>query len=188
MRDKLPAGPGWVYEIKHDGYRVQVHRRDDRMRLFTRTGIDWTDRFPLIAAAAGRFEAKSAIVDCEAVYCDEGGRSDFDVLHSRGREREVCAYAFDLLELDGVDLRARPLEERRAALAKLMRPIKAGILFSEHLTGDPETIFRHACELGLEGIVAKRLGSKYKSGRTDNWIKVKNPNAPAFLRVIEGTF
>ena len=87
-----------------------------------------------------------------------------------------------------MDFRVRPIEERRAALGKLLRPIKAGILFSEHLLGDPETIFRHACDLGLEGIVAKRLGSKYKSGRTDNWIKVKNPNAPAFLRVMEGTF
>ena len=188
VHDKLPAGPGWVYEIKHDGYRLQAHRRAECVRLFTRTGIDWTDRFPLIAAAAGGLKARSAILDCEAVYCDEGGRSDFDVLHGRSREREVCVYTFDLLELDGADLRARPIEERRAALAKVLRPIKAGILFSEHLTGDPETIFRHACDLGLEGIVAKRLGSKYKSGRTDSWIKVKNPNVPAFLRVMESTF
>ena len=188
VRDKLPAGPGWVYEVKHDGYRLQVHLREKRVRLFTRTGIDWTERFPRILDAVSGLSITSAIFDCEAVICDPDGVADFDALHSRARDDEVCAYAFDLLQLDGKDLRGRPLVERKRKLARTLRRACSGLVLSEHLTGDPETIFRHACDLGLEGIVAKRLGSKYKSGRTENWIKVKNPNVPAFLRVIEGTF
>ena len=188
VSDAVPCSPSWVYEIKHDGYRLQAHLREKRVRLFTRTGIDWTDRFPRIVDAVAGLSITSAIFDCEAIIADEDGRSDFDALHSRAREDEVCAYAFDLLQLDGEDLRGRPLVERKRQLARTLRRPRDGIVLSEDLTGDGERIFTHACKLGLEGIVAKRLDSPYRSGRAKCWIKVKNRNAPAFLRVMEGTF
>lgn len=185
VREAVPVAPGWVYEVKHDGYRLQIHKRADRVRLYTRTGADWTDRYPAIVASAVRLKASRFIIDAECVFCDQHGLSHFDVLHSRVRDEECCAYVFDLMELDGQDLRRRPWEERRKHLAKLIGKGRGALLFSEHLTGDGNEIFRHVCALGLEGIVAKRIASPYRSGRSPDWIKVKNKNAPAFRRVME---
>jgi len=151
---KPPAGPQWIHEIKHDGYRLIVCRRGDRVRLFTRRGYDWTDRYPLIANAAAAL-ACDATIDGEAVVCDGSGVADFERLHSREHDRQAFLWAFDLLELDGEDLRSSPLLERKAALRRLLRRAKAGIHFVDHLEGDGAEVFAHACELGLEGIVSK---------------------------------
>jgi bifunctional non-homologous end joining protein LigD len=185
---KPPAGPGWVHEIKHDGYRLQIHKRDGRVRLFTRTGVDWTERYPWIVEDVARLKPKALIIDAEAVCAGKDGVTDFDALHTRCREREVFAYAFDLLQLDGDDMRQQPLADRKAALAKLLAKAKPGIRHTEHIDGDGEMIFAHACKMKLEGIISKRLDSRYRSGRAKTWIKVKNKLAPAYLRVKDGTF
>jgi bifunctional non-homologous end joining protein LigD len=181
---KPPVGPQWIHEIKHDGYRLIVRKQGDRVRLFTRRGYDWTDRYPLIAKAAAALPAGSAVLDGEAVYCDEAGVADFEKLHSRARDERVILYAFDLLELDGVDYRPLLLETRKAALAKLLKPKPhaGGIHLVEHLAGDGAIIFAHACKLGFEGIVSKQREHPYRSGPTKAWLKVKNPTAPGVLR------
>jgi ATP-dependent DNA ligase len=117
---KPPEGPQWIHEIKHDGYRLIVRKQADRARLFTRRGYDWTDRYPLIRQALTALGAASAVIDGEAVCCDDAGLAVFEKLHSRAHDDQVFLYAFDLLELDGEDWRPRPLEERKAKLAKLL--------------------------------------------------------------------
>jgi bifunctional non-homologous end joining protein LigD len=185
----VPDGPHWAYEIKHDGFRFIARRDGDRVRVFSRHGRDWTDRVPLIAEALLALPVSSATVDGEGVVCDDRGLSDFDRLRSavgRRGSREAFLYAFDLLELDGHDLRREPWTVRRETLASLLRKAGDGIRLSEHLDGtDGATIFRHACAHGLEGIIAKRRDRPYRSGRCADWIKVKNPAAPAATRVME---
>ena len=131
---------------------------------------------------------KQAIIDAECCCADEDGLTDFDALHSRVNDEAAFAYAFDLLLLDGADIRRAPLTERKARLAKLLRKAKPGIRLSEHIEADGAVVFDHACKLRLEGIVSKRADAPYRSGRGRTWIKVKNKKAPAFLRVQEGTF
>jgi bifunctional non-homologous end joining protein LigD len=179
---KPPVGPEWVHEIKHDGYRLIARKRDDRVRLFTRRGYDWTQRYPRIASAVASLRTASAVVDGEAVFCDGTGVADFERLHSRAYDDQVFLYAFDLLELDGEDWRPRPLAERKAKLSKLIAKAPPGIRYGEHLEGDGATIFAHACKLGLEGIVSKHREHPYRSGRSKAWLKVKNPAAPGVLR------
>ena len=188
VAERPPSGPGWVHEIKHDGYRLQIHIRDGRVRLFTRTGVDWTDRYPWIVEDAARLPVRHAIIDAECCCADDDGITDFDALHSRVNDDTAFAYAFDLLLLDGDDIRRSPLRERRERLGRLLREAKPGIRLSEHIEADGATVFAHACKLGLEGIVSKRVDAPYRSGRARTWIKVKNQNAPAFLRVQEGAF
>jgi bifunctional non-homologous end joining protein LigD len=184
--DKPPVGPDWIHEIKHDGYRLIVRKKEDRVRLFTRRGYDWTDRYPLIRAAVEALRPSALVLDGEAVCCDPDGTANFEKLHSRAHNDRVFLYAFDLLEVGGVDLRVEPLEERRGRLQYLLRNVtKAGVQLNEHIDGDGQTIFRHACKLGFEGIVSKHRGHPYRSGPSKSWIKVKNPNAPAVLRFQE---
>ena len=152
---EVPGGPLWVHEIKHDGFRFICRLDGDRVRVFSRNGRDWTERVPLIAEALLALPVSSATVDGEGVVCDERGLSDFDRLRStvgRRGSREAFLYAFDLLELDGQDLRARPWDDRRVALVRLLRKSRGGLRLSEHLDGgDGATIFEQACHLGLEG-------------------------------------
>jgi ATP-dependent DNA ligase len=184
--EKPPAGAGWLHEIKHDGFRMLVRRDAAGVRLFTRNGHDWTGRFPLIARAALSLRTASCLIDGEAVACGEDGLPVFDQLRHRRDDRRVFLYAFDLIELDGDDLRREPIERRKAALAKLLRHAKAGLLLNEHIEyDDGEMVFHHACKLGLEGTVSKRLGSPYRSGRSRHWIKSKNPQHPAVKREAE---
>src|SRR5215472_3902269 len=174
--EQPPAGAGWLHEIKHDGFRMLVRRNGAGVRLFTRNGHDWTGRYPAIAAAAAKLSCRSCLIDGEAVACDDNGVPIFDRL----RYRRVFLYAFDLIELDGEDLRREPIERRKAALAKLLRHAKSGLLLNEHIEyDDGEMVFHHACAMGLEGIVSKRLGSPYRSGRSRHWVKSKNPKHPA---------
>jgi len=111
--DKPPVGPEWIHEIKHDGYRLIVRKKDDRVRLFTRRGYDWTDRFPLIRDAVAALRQRALVLDGEAVVCDDDGTANFAKLHSQDHNDRAFLFAFDLLELGGVDVRPLPLEERR---------------------------------------------------------------------------
>ena len=188
VAERPPWTPGWVHEIKHDGYRLQIHLRDRRVQLFTRTGVDWTKRYPWIVQDVARLPVRNAILDAECCCADNQGVTDFDALHSRLNDHNAFAYAFDLLQLDDVDLRRVPLIQRRKQLARMLRRSKPGIRLSEHIEADSAMVFAHACKLGLEGIVSKRLDGLYQSGRARTWIKVKNKRAPAFLRVQEGAF
>jgi bifunctional non-homologous end joining protein LigD len=183
--DKPPAGAEWLHEIKHDGFRMLVRRDGAGVRLFTRNGHDWTGRFPLITRAALALRATSCLIDGEAVACDDDGLPVFDQLRYRRDDRRVFLYAFDLIELNGEDLRREPIERRKAALAKLLRHAKTGLLLNEHIDEPGDIVFRHACKLGLEGIVSKRLGSPYRSGRSPDWLKMKNPDAPAVTHEAE---
>src|SRR5262245_29711395 len=180
--DYPPSGPGWIHEIKHDGYRMMVRRDASGVRLLTRNGKDWTGRFPAIVEAAAGLKARSCLIDGEAVCCDENGLAVFALLRNRERPAEILLYAFDLLELDGQDLRRELLETRKATLASLLRRCGPGLRLVEHLEHGGDVVYRHACKLGLEGIVSKRLGSPYVSGRTRHWLKFKNPAAPAAKR------
>lgn len=182
-----PKGPEWVHEIKHDGYRMMARRNGEKVWLFTRRGSNWTGRYPRIMAAMEQIKATSALIDGEAVWCDKDGIASFDKLHSRSRDAEVILIAFDLLELDGQDLRELPLAERKAKLQKLIARSQA-LRYSEHLAGDGQQIYEHACKLGLEGIVSKRLDFPYMSGRSKSWLKTRNPQSLAMLRYEEGTF
>jgi bifunctional non-homologous end joining protein LigD len=175
---KPPAGADWVHEIKHDGYRLQVRREGNTVRLFTRNGYDWSARYPAIAVTAARLRAKSFTLDGEAVVCGADGVAVFDALHRHGTVTEAMMYAFDLLEHDGEDLRLLPLVERKKRLAHLVGRRSIGIVLSVHTADDGASIFRAACKFGLEGIVSKRLSAPYRSGPSRDWLKVKNPDGP----------
>jgi ATP-dependent DNA ligase len=159
-----------VHEIKHDGYRIMARRIEDRVKLYTRRGFNWADRYPQIVDSLRALRVRSVMMDGEAVWCGRDGRSDFDRLHSRSHDGAVILFAFDLIELNGEDLRPAPLGERKGKLEKLLAR-SGGIRFSEHLDGDGAIIFAHACKLGLEGIVSKRRDLPYRSGRCRAWIK-----------------
>jgi bifunctional non-homologous end joining protein LigD len=183
---KVPAGPDWIHEIKHDGYHLIVQRDGARVRLFTRNGYDWSDRYPLIVEAALRNRISSFVIDGEAVLLGVDGISDFDGLHSRKHDDEVMLYAFNILALDGEDLRKLPLHLRKTNLARLLARRPEGIFVSDFEQGEigPD-LFRQACKFGLEGLVSKRRESTYRAGRSPHWIKVKNRSHPALDRVKE---
>jgi ATP-dependent DNA ligase len=182
--DRPPSGPEWVHEIKHDGYRLMARREPIAVgiRLLTRNGHDWASRYPLIVEAVTALKARSCLIDGEAVACDGNGVAEFERLRRKREGRHVFLYAFDLLELDGDDVRGEPFEVRKATLASLLRGCQPGLRLNEHLAHPGDAVFRHACKMGLEGIVSKRLGSRYRSGRTKDWLKFKNPDAPAVKR------
>jgi bifunctional non-homologous end joining protein LigD len=181
---QVPAGPDWIHEIKHDGYRLIVQREGKRVRLFTRNGNEWTERYPLIVEAALRNRASSFVIDGEAVLLGVDGVSDFNGLHSRRHDDEVQLYAFDILALEGEDLMKLPLHLRKSNLARLLARRPEGIFVSDFERGEigPD-LFRHACKFGLEGMVSKRRDSPYRAGRSPHWIKVKNRNHPALKRM-----
>ena len=181
-----PTGPGWLHEIKHDGYRLMARLETGRVRLFTRRGHEWSDRFPRISETLASLRARSATIDGEAVVlCPKTGLSLFDDLHSGRRDRDVILYAFDLIELNGDDLRHEPLAVRKATLTSLLTKARHGIRINEHIEADGPTVFAHACKTGLEGIVSKRKDSTYRSGRSRDWLKSKNPASAAVKREAE---
>jgi bifunctional non-homologous end joining protein LigD len=132
-----------------------------------------------------KLKVRSCLIDGEAVCCNEHGVPSFDKLRHRGNDPDVVLIAFDLLELDGNDLRREPLEVRTQTLASLLRSSLPGVQFNAHLMHPGDIVFEHACKMGLEGIVSKRLGSSYRSGRSPDWLKMKNPEAPAVRREAE---
>ena len=181
--DKPPSGSNWIHEIKHDGYRLMARRDPVGIRLLTRNGNDWSTRFPLVVEAVNHLKVRSCLIDGEVVCCDERGLATFSTLRRRRNEPDAFLYAFDLLELDGLDMRREPIETRKATLASLLRKGKPGVRLNEHIAHpNGAAVFQHACKLGAEGIVSKRLGSRYRSGRSPDWLKFKNPAAPAVKR------
>jgi len=178
---KPPSGADWVHEIKHDGYRMMVRREGPTVRLYSRNGYDWTARLTAIAAAAERIKARSFTIDGEAVVLGPDGLSRFDALRRLEAAHSAILYAFEI-EHEGEDLRDRPFLERKAALARLLRDTEAGILLNEHVAGDGPTVFEHACRLGAEGIVSKKVDGTYRSGACPVWIKVRNPASVAVQR------
>jgi bifunctional non-homologous end joining protein LigD len=184
----VPTGAQWAYEIKHDGFRFICRRDGERVRVFSRRGHEWTNRVPLIAEALAALPVKSVTVDGEGVACGADGVTDFEHMRAavgRKRSREAFLSAFDVLEINGTDLRRNAWDERRKVLAQLLLGAGDGIRLSGHIDGDGALAFEHACRMGLEGIVAKRRDRPYRSGRTADWIKVKNPDAPAASRIME---
>ena len=184
---RAPTGPEWVHEIKWDGYRVSAYIDNGQVTIRTRRGHDWTDRFPAIARALGELPIHSAVIDGEAVVTNEQGLSDFGALQAalgvkgRASPDQAVLYAFDLLFLDGHDLRPWKLEGRRDALELIMDFNSRTVLLSEEIEGDGPTIFKHACDHGLEGIVSKRRDAPYRSGRRDEWRKTKCVQSDTFV-------
>jgi bifunctional non-homologous end joining protein LigD len=183
--ERPPAGPNWIHEIKHDGFRIMARRDGAGVRLFTRHGHDFTARFPLAAAALAALPARSFLIDGEAIVTNDKGLAVFELIRRARNGSAAVLCAFDLIELDGEDLRRAPIEHRKHKLARLVRTQHPGIVVNEHYDGEGDIVFKYACKLGCEGIVSKRLGSSYRSGRVDHWIKVKNPQAPGVRREAE---
>ena len=180
-----PSGTLWLHEIKHDGFRVIARKDGNRVRLYSRPGNDLTHRFPLIVETLARLRSRSCIIDGEAVACDKKGMPSFDRIRYRHHDASVFLYAFDLIELSGDDLRRETLDTRKATLASVLRRAAPGLRLNEHIEADGPTVFAHACKMGLEGIVSKRKDSPYRSGRSPDWLKGKNPACEAVRREAE---
>jgi bifunctional non-homologous end joining protein LigD len=158
--------------------------RDARsVRLLTRRGYDWTQRFRLIVNAVSALPCRSCLIDGESVVCDDQGIPNFKLLIRKRLYASAQLYAFDLLELDGEDLRGEPIEKRKIALTQLIGKDRAGLLISHPIDAPADVAFQHICGLGLEGIVSKKFGSRYESGRSSLWLKTLNPNASALQRL-----
>jgi bifunctional non-homologous end joining protein LigD len=168
---KVPSGERWIHEIKFDGYRVQVHLANESVKVFTRRGHDWTNPFKKIANDAWHIPAGSAIIDGEVVVPAADGTTDFSVLQNKLKSKSttIVMVAFDLLYLNGYDLRKLPLRARKTLLKKLIG--KTAVQFSESFDLDGAEMFKHACSVGLEGIVSKVVDSRYNSGRGNDWVK-----------------
>jgi ATP-dependent DNA ligase len=182
----VPHTPDWLHEIKYDGYRLRLERDGGRVRLITKGGHNWTDRYPWIIEAALKNRFKQFVIDGEAVVLGVDGVSDFNALHSRKHEHEVQLYAFDIPALDGEDLRRLPLSMRKTNLARLLARRPDGIFVAPFEQGEigPD-LFQAACRMGLEGLVSKRRDRPYQAGRSKHWVKVKNRKHPAMNRVME---
>jgi bifunctional non-homologous end joining protein LigD len=182
LAEMPPTGPDWIHEIKHDGFRVMARRDGKKVRLISRKGKDLTYRFPLVVQAVAALPVHSCLIDGEAIISDATGLAVFSLVRSYRNGPRATLFAFDLIEIDGEDLRWRPIEDRKAALKKLLGRSPRGIAFNKHFDVEGTVVFHHACKLGCEGIVSKRLGSPYRFGRSTDWLKVKNPAAPAVGR------
>ncbi len=186
LYEQAPSGPEWLHEIKFDGYRMEARLDRGRVRLLTRKQQDWTHRFQPVAAAVAALPAETALIDGEVVVEDERGISNFSLLQTDlkdGRTDRFAYYVFDLLHLDGRDLTTEPLVARKAALARLLKGNAGGgvIRYTDDFAEAGPLILRHACEMGLEGIVSKRRDAPYRSGRTDNFVKSKCHGRQEFI-------
>jgi bifunctional non-homologous end joining protein LigD len=169
--DKVPKGERWIHEIKFDGYRVQLHLAHEAVTVYTRRGNNWTKRFKKVADEAWHISAGSAILNGEIVVPAANGATDFSVLQNelKGRSTKIVMVAFDLLYFNGYDLRKLPLEERKSHLKKLIA--KTAIQCSESFEVDGPAMYKHACSVGLEGVVSKVRDSRYPAGRGNDWVK-----------------
>jgi bifunctional non-homologous end joining protein LigD len=183
LRKVPPSGDDWLYEIKWDGYRAQLHIGSGKIIVYSRKGFDWTDRFAAIALAAKDLRVREAVIDGEAVVLGSKGIADFQALRRElGKEdsERLTYYAFDLLWLNGKDLRSLPLVERKERLRKLIDGKSPRLVYVEGLSGNGQEIYKEGCRLGLEGIVAKRRGAPYRSGEQESWIKAKCTRTDTF--------
>lgn len=184
--DQPPDSKHWIHEIKHDGYRCQVLLERGQVRVLTRNGHDWSDRYPSIVHAASKLRCQSAIIDGEAIVQDSNGVSHFETLSSalRWRPHSIILCAFDLMHLDGRDLRQLPLRMRRSLLQALIgSDEESRIQFSEQFKGDGAAFFKVCVNEGLEGIVSKQRLAPYRSGRSKTWLKTKCFNEGEFLQL-----
>ncbi|MBZ9889452.1 ATP-dependent DNA ligase [Mesorhizobium sp. BR1-1-3] len=174
--DTAPQGDEWLHEIKFDGYRTQIIKDENGIRLFTKNGYDWTGRYIELAGEAEAIEADSFIIDGETITVNEAGLSDFHALQSavtrRKPSRDLYLVAFDLLHLNGHDLRNMPVEDRREILQELI-PAVGRIQVSKAMPGTGDAVYHLVDRAGLEGMVSKRKDSIYRSGPTMNWRKIK---------------
>jgi ATP-dependent DNA ligase len=186
MAPSPPSEPFWLHEIKHDGLRVVARKDNKSVRLYDRLGNDLNQRFPLIVTAMASLP--SCTIDGEAVVCDDNGIPSFDLLSRRQRDDRAFLYGFDLIELAGDDRRRDPLEQRKVDLSRLLADAPPGLVLNEWIDGDKfdgTTVFNYACSRGLEGIVSKRKDSRYISGRSPYWLKMKNPRSEAVRRAAD---
>ncbi|UPJ71907.1 DNA ligase [Bradyrhizobium sp. 187] len=169
--ERVPSGFRWIHEIKFDGYRVQVHLHHESVKVFTRRGHDWTHRFKKVTQDAWRIKASSAVIDGEVVVPAADGTTDFSVLQNelKGGSKSIVLIAFDLLYLNGRDLRKLPLYQRKAVLKRIITG--TDVQFSESFEIEGGETFVHACKFGLEGVVSKVRDSTYASGRGKNRVK-----------------
>jgi bifunctional non-homologous end joining protein LigD len=176
LSDSPPGQGNWVHELKFDGYRIQARLDHGKATLLTRKGLDWTKKFPTVAKAIAQLPVKTALIDGELVVEGDDGISSFSLLQQdlkNDRHDRVIFYAFDLLHLDGTNFADLPLTRRKDALARLLHSQSDPLRFSESLTEPGTTLLRHACKLGLEGIVSKIADAPYRPGRGRDWIKIK---------------
>lgn len=185
MKKAVPSGPDWIHEVKYDGYRGRVVRDGKDVKVFSRSGLDWTWRYPFIVESALKMRQKRFVIDGEICVLDVRGISDFNALHSNRHNEEAQLYAFDIVVLDGDDLRDLPLFERKERLGKILRGRPQGIFVAPFEQGEigPD-LFDAACRMQLEGIVSKHRERRYRP-RTCDWIKVKNRQHPAYSRVAD---
>jgi bifunctional non-homologous end joining protein LigD len=173
--DTVPTGDQWLHEMKYDGYRLEVAVGGGTARAYTRSGLDWSEKFAEIVAQAATLDVQSALLDGEAVVMDENGRSSFQVLQGalKGAPASIDYMAFDLLELDGEDLRGLPLLERKAKLRDILPPDNSRIRYSEHIVGNGEKLLHGFCDAGLEGVISKKVDARYVGSRSGGWLKAK---------------
>ncbi len=185
--DSPPEGTGWLHEIKLDGYRLLGYVSGGESRLVTRNGQDWTNSFPALTAALEKLPVKDAVLDMEAVVLDRTGKSSFQALQTalstNGDRASIVAYVFDLLYIDGEDLRRKPLLERKEQLQTLLRSNKSPLRYSGHVLGQGAEMFAKACETGLEGIISKQAKAPYATGRQRSWLKIKCSRRQEFIIV-----
>ena len=173
-----PSGDRWLHEIKHSGLRLQARRDGDHVRLFAERGEELTPRFPHIVEAVLQLPVKSCIIDGELAGYEEDGRTPFNPLDETLQPGDLSYFAFDLMEVNGFDLRQDAVEDRKGALAPLLRKTPDHMRFNRHFEYEGEEVFRQACRMGFEGVVSKRRGSRYRSGRSTDWLLSKSLDAP----------
>ena len=183
--EKAPSGPQWVHEIKFDGYRMAARIERGKVQLLTRSGLDWTERYPATAAAFAKLPVKTAYIDGELCGVRADGVTSFELMQqfADAGYGGLVHFAFDLIELDGEDIAKLPLLERKERLARLLEGSPAGIVYSEHEGGDGEAFRRAACQHGLEGVVSKRTDRQYLPGDRGAWVKSKCLNRAEFVVV-----
>jgi len=173
--DSVPAGDRWIHEMKYDGYRTLVAIGGDEARAYTRSGLDWSDRFSTIVGEASKLKVKSALIDGEAVVLEPDGRSSFQALQNalKNAPGTIDYFAFDLLELDGEDLTDLPLLERKEKLKAILPPTSTVMRYSDHIQGNGEKLLHNFCDAGLEGVISKIATGKYVGSRSGGWVKTK---------------
>ncbi|MEJ5976633.1 DNA ligase D [Novosphingobium sp. PS1R-30] len=173
--DSVPAGNRWLHEMKYDGYRVLLAVGGGEARAYTRSGLDWSEKFSGLVEAAADLSVGRALIDGEAVVLDQEGRSNFQALQwaLKGAPESIEFFAFDLLELDGEDLTQLPLVERKKRLAKILTHASSRLHYSDHIVGNGEKLLAGFCEAGLEGVISKQAEGRYVGSRNGGWLKTK---------------